>query len=272
MYKSSAKNIGVKTKEKQMTSYARFKTNNRIAYGVVEGTSITEISNSPLKSYKMTSTSHNISDVKLLSPVTPSKIIAIGLNYKSHLGDRPGPESPEPFIKAPNSIIGHEDNIVIPRIAIDEKVKIQPEAELALIIGKECKGVNQSNALDYVFAYTCGNDVSARDWQRNDLQWARAKSSDTFAPIGPWMTTGLDPTNTQVICRVNGEEKQNQNTSDLLHPIVKIIEYVSAVITLNVGDVIMTGTPGTPGDIFPGDIVEVEISGVGTLRNPVISE
>ena len=149
------------------------------------------------------------------------------------------------------------DEIIIPKAAIDEKVKIQPEAELAVVIGKECKGATQANALDFVFAYTCGNDVSARDWQQNDLQWTRAKSSDTFGPIGPWMTTDLDPTNLQVICRVNGEEKQNQNTSDLLHPLVKIIEYVSAVVTLHVGDVIMTGTPGTPGDIFPGDIVEV---------------
>ena len=197
--------------------------------------------------------------------------MAIGLNYKSHLGGRPGPKAPEPFLKASTSVIGNNDDIIIPKIALDEGVKIQPEAELAVVIGKTCKGASQNNALDFVFAYTCGNDVSARDWQSNDLQWARAKSSDTFAPIGPWMTTDLDPTNIQVICRVNGEEKQNQNTSDLLHPLTKIIEYVSSVITLEVGDVLMTGTPGTPGDIHPGDVVEVELSGVGVLRNPVVA-
>ena len=255
-----------------MTNYARFSTKNKIAYGIVEGETITEISNSPLEAYNVLNETHNLSEVKLLSPVEPSKIIAIGLNYKSHLGDRPGPKSPEPFIKAPNSVIGHGDEIIIPKIALEEKIKIQPEAELAVVIGKECKSATQNNALDYVFAYTCGNDVSGRDWQRNDLQWTRAKSSDTFAPIGPWMTTNLDPTNIQVICRVNREEKQNQNTSDLLHPLTKIIEYVSAVVTLTPGDVIMTGTPGTPGDIFPGDVVEVEISGVGVLSNPVVAE
>ena len=255
-----------------MTNYARFKANGEVSYGVVEGNTVTKITGSPFQSYNSTNDSYAVSDVKLLSPTNPSKVVAIGLNYKSHLGGRPGPEAPEPFLKASTSVIGNGDEIIIPKAAINEKVKIQPEAELAVVIGKECKGATQANALDFVFAYTCGNDVSARDWQQNDLQWTRAKSSDTFAPIGPWMTTDLDPTNLQVICRVNGEEKQNQNTSDLLHPLVKIIEYVSAVVTLHVGDVIMTGTPGTPGDIFPGDIVEVEVNEVGVLSNPVVAQ
>ena len=255
-----------------MTNYARFKANGEISYGVVEGDTVTKISGSPFQSYSSTNESHAISNVKLLSPTSPSKVVAIGLNYRSHLGGRPGPSAPEPFLKASTSVIGNGDEIIIPKAAIDEKVKIQPEAELAVVIGKECKGATQANALDFVFAYTCGNDVSARDWQQNDLQWTRAKSSDTFGPIGPWMTTDLDPTNLQVICRVNGEEKQNQNTSDLLHPLVKIIEYVSAVVTLHVGDVIMTGTPGTPGDIFPGDMVEVEVNEVGVLTNPVVAQ
>ena len=255
-----------------MTNYARFKANEEVSYGVVEGDTVTKITGSPFQSYNSTNDSYAVSDVKLLSPTNPSKVVAIGLNYKSHLGGRPGPEAPEPFLKASTSVIGNGDEIIIPKAAINEKVKIQPEAELAVVIGKECKGATQANALDFVFAYTCGNDVSARDWQQNDLQWTRAKSLDTFAPIGPWMTTDLDPTNLQVICRVNGEEKQNQNTSDLLHPLVKIIEYVSAVVTLHVGDVIMTGTPGTPGDIFPGDIVEVEVNEVGVLSNPVVAQ
>ncbi len=255
-----------------MTTYARFAINGAVLHGIVEGDAIKEISGSPLNDYSETGNSHNLKDVKLLPPVAPRKIVAIGLNYRSHLGDKPGPAAPEPFLKSSTTVVGQGDNIVIPKIAIDEGVKIQPEAELALVIGKDCKGATQANALDYVFAYTCGNDVSARDWQANDLQWARAKSSDTFGPIGPWMTTDLDPTNIQVICRVNGEEKQNQNTSDLLHPVTRIIEYVSSVITLEVGDVVMTGTPGTPGDIHPGDVVEVELSGVGVLTNPVVAE
>lgn len=255
-----------------MTTFARFEINGSVSHGIVEGQAIKEISGSPLNDYSETGNSHNLQDVKLLPPVSPRKIVAIGLNYRSHLGDKPGPAAPEPFLKSSTTVVGQGDNIVIPKVAIEEGVKIQPEAELALVIGKDCKGATQENALDYVFAYTCGNDVSARDWQANDLQWARAKSSDTFGPIGPWMTTDLDPTNIQVICRVNGEEKQNQNTSDLLHPVTRIIEYVSSVITLQVGDVIMTGTPGTPGDIHPGDVVEVELSGVGVLTNPVVAE
>ena len=255
-----------------MTTFARFEIDGTVLHGIVEGHAIKEISGSPLNDYSETGNSHNLQDVKLLPPVSPRKIVAIGLNYRSHLGDKPGPAAPEPFLKSSTTVVGQGDNIVIPKVAIAEGVKIQPEAELALVIGKDCKGATQENALDYVFAYTCGNDVSARDWQANDLQWARAKSSDTFGPIGPWMTTDLDPTNIQVICRVNGEEKQNQNTSDLLHPVTRIIEYVSSVITLQVGDVIMTGTPGTPGDIHPGDVVEVELSGVGVLTNPVVAE
>ena len=255
-----------------MTTFARFEIDGTVLHGIVEGHAIKEISGSPLNDYSETGTSHNLQDVKLLPPVSPRKIVAIGLNYRSHLGDKPGPAAPEPFLKSSTTVVGQGDNIVIPKGAIEEGVKIQPEAELALVIGKDCKGATQENALDYVFAYTCGNDVSARDWQANDLQWARAKSSDTFGPIGPWMTTDQEPTNIQVICRVNGEEKHNQNTSDLLHPVTKIIEYVSSVITLQVGDVIMTGTPGTPGDIHPGDVVEVELSGVGVLTNPVVAE
>ena len=254
-----------------MTTYARYIANGAVTHGILDGDILKEISNSPLEDHSETGKSHSVSDVTLLSPTEPSKVVAIGLNYKSHLGGRPGPNAPEPFLKAPTTVIAQNEDIVIPKVALDEGVKIQPEAELALVIGKKCKSASQADALDYVFAYTCGNDVSARDWQQNDLQWARAKSSDTFGPIGPWMTTDLDPTNIQVTCRINGEEKQNQNTSDLLHPVTKIIEYASAVITLNPGDVIMTGTPGTPGDIHPGDVVEVEISGVGVLRNPVVA-
>lgn len=254
-----------------MATYARFERNGETYYGQVDGDSLKILSDSPLGSFQETGESVKISDIRLLSPVSPNKVVAIGLNYKSHLGGRPGPKAPEPFLKASTSVIGNNDDIIIPKIALDEGVKIQPEAELAVVIGKTCKGATQKNALDFVFAYTCGNDVSARDWQSNDLQWTRGKSSDTFAPIGPWMTTDLDPTDIQVICRVNGEEKQNQNTSDLLHPLTKIIEYVSSVITLEIGDVLMTGTPGTPGDIHPGDVVEVEVSGVGVLRNPVVA-
>ena len=255
-----------------MTKYARFEANGEIAYGIVDGNKINQIMGNPFKEHSVTTQTHRMEEIKLLSPVKPGKVVAIGLNYRSHLGDRIAPNVPEPFLKTPTSVIAHEDNIVIPRSALDENVKVEPEAELGVIIGSRCKSVNQSDALNYVFGYTCGNDVSGRDWQENDLQWWRAKSSDTFTPLGPYMVTDLDPTNIQVQCRVNGKEEQNQNTSDLIHPVTRIIEFVSSVMTLEEGDVILTGTPGTPGQIHPGDIVEVEVSGVGILRNSVVAE
>ena len=255
-----------------MTTYARYNIDGSTTYGIKKNDRVHNISGSPFEGPDETGISHGISEVKLLSPVFPRKVVAIGLNYKSHIGSKTPPAVPEPFLKTSTSVIGHEDQRIIPRSAIDEGVKIQPEAELGLVIGKDCKGANQDNALDYVFGYTCGNDVSGRDWQSNDLSWWRAKSSDTFTPLGPWMVTGLDPTDIRVICRVNGEEKQNQSTSDLLHPVTRIIEFVSSVMTLQQGDVILTGTPGTPGDIHPGDEVEVELSGIGTLRNSVVAQ
>ena len=147
-----------------MTNFVRFQNNGNASFGVLEGETISEISNAPFDSYQTTGNTFSLGSVKLLPPVAPKKIVAIGLNYRSHLGGRPGPEAPEPFLKASTTVVGHGDKIVIPKIALEEGVKIQPEAELALVIGKECKGASQANALDYVFAYTCGNDVSARDW------------------------------------------------------------------------------------------------------------
>ena len=261
-----------KIRSQNMTKYARFEAHGEIAYGVLDEHKINQITGTPFGEHDITSHTHEIDEVKLLSPVKPGKVVAIGLNYKSHLGDKMAPKVPEPFLKTATSVIAHEDNIVIPRLALIENVKVQPEAELGVVIGTKCKSVDQSDALNYVFGYTCGNDVSGRDWQENDLQWWRAKSSDTFTPLGPYMVTGLDPTNIQVQCRVNGKEEQNQNTSDLIHPITRIIEFVSSVMTLEEGDVILTGTPGTPGDIHPGDVVEVEVSGIGILRNSVVAE
>jgi 2-keto-4-pentenoate hydratase/2-oxohepta-3-ene-1,7-dioic acid hydratase in catechol pathway len=179
---------------------------------------------------------------------------------------------PEPFFKVPTSIIGPDEAIVIPRAAIEEDVNVQPEGEMSLVIGKKCKGATKANALDFILGYTCGNDVSARDWQRGDLQWWRAKSSDTFSAVGPFIVTDMTHNDMHLICRVNGEVVQEQNTSDLLHDVPRIIEFVSSVVTLLPGDVIMTGTPGTPGNIKKGDVVEVEIKGIGVLKNPVTAE
>ncbi len=255
-----------------MTKYARYEAHGEIAYGIVEGDTVTQITAAPYENYQITDHTHPLSDVKVLAPVVPSKIVAIGLNYRSHLGDRTPPAVPEPFMKTTSALVGQGDDIVIPREAIEEGVKVQPEAELSLVIGKTAKRVSQADALDYVLGYTCGNDVSARGWQQNDLQWARAKSSDTFAPVGPFIVSDLDPSALRLICRINGKVAQDQFTSDLLYDVPRILEFVTQTITLNPGDVVMTGTPGAPGDIHDGDVVEVEITEIGTLSNPVKAE
>lgn len=255
-----------------MTLFTRYSFNEKINYGILDGDEIQSISSAPYNEYTLTGEKNKLADVKLLAPVMPSKVVAIGLNYRSHLGSKTPPTVPEPFLKIPTSIIGPEDNIIIPKIALEESVTIQPEAEMAVVIGKTCKKATQANAVDYILGYTCGNDVSARDWQSNDLQWWRAKSSDTFTPLGPVINTELTHNQMHLIGRVNGKVTQDQVTSDLLHDVPKIIEFVSAVMTLLPGDVIMTGTPGTPPDIHPGDQTEVEIEGIGILRNSVIAE
>jgi 2-keto-4-pentenoate hydratase/2-oxohepta-3-ene-1,7-dioic acid hydratase in catechol pathway len=249
--------------------YARYEAHGEVAYGAVEGDSVRQLTAPPYEPHETTDHIHSLSDVKLLAPVVPNKIVAIGLNYRSHLGDKEPPKVPEPFLKASTSLIGPGDTIVIPREAIDQGVKMQPEAELAVVIGKTCKRATRQDALSYVLGYTCGNDVSARDWQRDDLSWWRAKSSDTFAPLGPFIVTDLDPGNLNLSGRVNGKTVQDSNTSDLLYDVPTIIEFVSRAMTLEPGDVIMTGTPGQPGDIKPGDTVEIEVEGVGVLSNPV---
>lgn len=250
----------------------RYAAHGSTAYGVLDGDTVRQLTSSPFQKYAVTDHTHTLSEVRLLAPVAPSKVVAIGLNYRSHLGDREPPKVPEPFFKTPSSVIGPGDSIVIPRDAIKERVRVQPEAELCVVIGKRCKRATKANALSFVLGYTCGNDVSAREWQRNDLQWWRAKSCDTFAPLGPVIATDLDPSDLRLEARINGKTVQSQTTSDLLHDVPTIIEFVSRVVTLEPGDIIMTGTPGTPGDIHAGDTVEVEIEGIGVLRNSVQAE
>ena len=255
-----------------MTKFARYEAHGEIAYGVVEGDVVKQITASPLEDYQVTDHTHALSEVRLLAPIVPNKIIAIGLNYKSHLGDREPPKVPEPFFKTTSSLIGPNDSIVIPREALEDSITIQEEAELTLVINRRCKRVSKADALSVILGYTCGNDISARQWQRGDLQWWRAKSSDTFSPIGPYIVTDLDPGNLNLSARINGKTAQQINTSDLLYDVPTIIEFVTSVMTLEPGDVIMTGTPGQPGDLHPGDTVEIEIEGIGILSNPVRAE
>ncbi len=213
-----------------------------------------------------------LSEVRLLAPVQPSKVLAAGLNYWSHVGsvDLPGLERPrsEPqlFLKPASSVIGSGREIVIPVGA----EPVQAEGELVAVVGRQCRSVTVGEALTFVFGYTCGNDVSARNWQREDLQWWRAKGSDTFCPIGPYVATGLDPSNLHVRTRVNGAVAQTADTKLLIFGVAELVSFASRVMTLEPGDLIMTGTPGETPTLRAGDLVEVEIEGIGALSNPVI--
>ena len=204
---------------------------------------------------------------RLLAPVQPSKVVAVGLNYRTHAEEfhLEIPEEPILFLKPPSCVIGHGDAIVLP----PDVGRVDYEAELAVVMGRRCHGLAASTAAEYVAGYTCANDVTARRLQKRDGQWSRAKGFDTFCPLGPWIVTDLDPADLEVIGRVNGEVRQRGRTRDLLFPIPVLIEYASAVMTLEPGDVILTGTPAGVGPLAPGDVVEVEVPGLGVLRNPV---
>jgi 2-keto-4-pentenoate hydratase/2-oxohepta-3-ene-1,7-dioic acid hydratase in catechol pathway len=251
--------------EPQIVKYARFQVGGKAAYGIVEGDRVRQIEGDFFGARKPTDKTFAISEVKLLAPTRPSKIIALAGNYKSHLGDRPAPKNPECFLKPPSCLIGQGQPIVIPK----GTAKVDHEGELVIVIGKRACKVSPEKAMDCVLGVTCGNDVSARDWQKNDVQWWRAKGCDTFGPCGPWVVSGIRYDDLLLTVRVNGEEKQNQRTSDLIFGVAPLVSFISQHVTLEPGDLIFTGTPGTTTAIKPGDVVEVEIEGIGVLKNPV---
>jgi 2-keto-4-pentenoate hydratase/2-oxohepta-3-ene-1,7-dioic acid hydratase in catechol pathway len=210
----------------------------------------------------------SLHDLTLLPPTVPSKIVCVGRNYAAHakeLGNEV-PEEPLLFFKPPSALIGHGEAIrLLPQMG-----KVDHEAELAVVIGREAHNVLASEASNYVLGYTCANDVSDRDFQKKDGQWTRAKGFDTFCPLGPWINTTLDPHDVAVLCSVNGEPRQIGRTSQLIFDIPSLIAYISAIMTLMPGDLVLTGTPAGVGAITSGDVVEVSVEGIGELRNPVI--
>ncbi len=247
-------------------AYVRFRHAGRVSCGRLDGHLVYEVTGSLFDNPAPTGVTLRLTDVALLAPVEPSKIIAVGRNYKSHLGERPALAAPGLFAKFPNAIIGTGEAIVIPPGAED----VHYEGEMVIVVGREAKAVPPGGASPFVFGVTAGNDVSERVWQKNDLQWLRAKSSDTFAPLGPAIVTGLDYNDLLVETRLNGEVRQSQRTRDLIFDVDTIISYVTQFVTLLPGDLIFTGTPGTTQAMKPGDVVEVEVEGVGVLRNPVV--
>jgi len=250
----------------QITRYVRFRQGSAIRYGLLEGETIRELRGGLFDQRVETGARRKLSDVKLLWPCEPPKVLAVGLNYKSHLGDRPAPKQPELFWKAPSALVEPEGNIVIPQGAKN----VHYEGELVVVMGRRAKNVTVAEAPNYIFGVTCGNDVSERDWQRGDLQWWRAKACDTFAPLGPVIAAGLDYPKSRLTLRLNGQVKQSQMISDLLFDVPTIVSFASRHVTLEPGDVIYTGTPGATSAMKPGDAVEVEIDGIGILRNKVV--
>ena len=245
-----------------------FAIDNKVKYGILKGESIQAIEDKPFRYLKPTDQYYQLGEVKLLSPCTPSKIVALGLNYRSHAEETksPLPDAPLIFLKPSTAVIGPEDNIVYPPFS----ARVDYEAELAVVIKKPAWRVSLEEALDYVLGYTCFNDVTARDLQHQNGQWTRAKGFDTFAAVGPCIETELDPGNVTLETYLNGELKQQGNTSDLIYAVPELINFISNVMTLLAGDIIATGTPSGIGPMYPGDTVEIKIEGIGTLRNHVV--
>jgi 2-keto-4-pentenoate hydratase/2-oxohepta-3-ene-1,7-dioic acid hydratase in catechol pathway len=253
--------------------YARFRHGDFEGYGLVEGGSVRPLEGDLFGEHRRAGEALPLASVRLLAPVArPGKILAAAVNYPSHVagsqamtGLTEAPKQPELFLKPSSSVIGPEEAIVLPRDA----GRVDYEGELVAVIGRTCRGADPDEALACVFGYTCGNDVSARHWQRDDLQWWRAKGSDTFSPVGPYIAGGLDPADLELRTRLNGSEVQAANTGTLIHSVAALIAFASRVMTLEPGDLVFTGTPGQTGRLSEGDVVEVEIGGIGVLRNAV---
>lgn len=288
----------------KVARYARFQVGETVAYGVVEADRIRQIDGDLFGQWRPTERTYPLAEVKLLIPsARPTQVLALAGNYKSHLGggdhvttvttttkvitnvqtsqttadsttkteiEKPGEvpakfQTPQLFFKSPSSLIATGEEIVIPPGTND----VHFEAELVIVVGRRAKNVSEDGARECILGVTCGNDVSARDWQKNDVQWWRAKGSDTFGPVGPFIITGVDYDNLQLRLKLNGKVLQDESTAQLIHSVPQIVSFVSRHITLHPGDLIFTGTPGRTSAIRPGDTVEVELEHAGTLNNRV---
>ena len=247
----------------------RYEHRGTVGYGVWREGMIHPVEGRLFDSFAETGERLPEGDVRLLSPLVPNKLIAIGLNYREHAREqgKPLPEEPLMFMVSPTAVVGPGEAIRLPNL----EDRIDHEAELVIVIGRRGKNIPREKAEEYIFGYTCANDVSNRVLQARDGQNTRAKSFDTFKPLGPAIATEIDPSNLSVRCRVNGEIRQDGRTSDLIHPVPALVEFISSVFPLEPGDVILTGTPSGVGPLRPGDEVEVTIEGIGTLSNRVVA-
>jgi 2-keto-4-pentenoate hydratase/2-oxohepta-3-ene-1,7-dioic acid hydratase in catechol pathway len=257
--------------------WCRVQSGNAAAYGIIENDMVTAVTGSPFESYTRTPTTVPLKQAKLLVPVIPPTFYAAGVNYREHvteMAQRRGvkPEFPpaaDVGYRANNALVADGEPIVIPKDATEQ---VQYEGELVVVIGQRCKRVSEADALDCVFGYTIGNDVSERTWQRGDRTFWRGKNTDTFKPMGPWIVTGLDPDALRVTIRLNGKEMFTYAVKDAIFGIRQFISRMSQYLTLHPGDVLWMGTDGATENMKDGDVVEVEIPGIGVLRNPVVRE
>lgn len=255
----------------------RISTGEVTKYGVIEGDIVRGFMGSPFLSgeerdnqFEADGSIYKLPDIKLLAPCTPSKLVCLGLNYRSHAEEVkiPEPKIPLIFLKPSTAVVGPDDNIILP----PGSRRVDYEAELGVVIGKNARFVPEEKAYDYVLGYTCVNDVTERYNQRDDGQWTRAKGYDTFAPLGPCIDTDIDPGNLLVETYLNGELRQSARTGDLIFGIPALLHFITGVMTLLPGDIIATGTMSGIGRMNSGDKVEVRIEKIGTLRNPVVSQ
>ena len=251
----------------------RFELTGRTGYGILEGEKISVLWSTPFGDGLKNTVGEiaSLPAVKLLAPCEPTKIVALGLNYRDHAAEfgHPLPEEPLLFMKPSTAVIGPDEDIIYPAMSR----RVDYEAELAVVIGKTARHVKEEDVRDYVLGYTCINDVTARDLQKKDGQFTRSKSFDTFAPLGPWIETAIpDPDNLTVEAFLNGERRQHSSTRNLVFPVGALVSFISRIMTLLPGDVIATGTPAGVGAMQPGDVVEIRVEGIGTLRNRLVAE
>ena len=264
---------GTTTMAADINRYVRYALDDQVHYGIEDGDRIHTLDGPPWLSGNRTGGSVASADVTLLAPAEPSKVIAVGYNYISHREEmtheepRPIPEYPPLFLKLPTTITGPDTDVPYPADATD----LHFEGELVVVIGKTASKVSAEDAADYIFGVTAGNDISERSWQANDLQWFRAKGTDKFGPLGPAIVTGLNYLDLRVQTRLNGETMQDQSSIDQIHNIHAVLSYVTQYVTLYPGDIIYTGTPGATSAMKPGDEVEIEVEGVGILKNHIVS-
>jgi 2-keto-4-pentenoate hydratase/2-oxohepta-3-ene-1,7-dioic acid hydratase in catechol pathway len=257
--------VGASAFAQDVTRYVRYEHDGATSYGVLEGETIHQLGGDVFGSHERTGATVALGDVTLLPPSEPKKVVAAGLNYRSHLGGATPAEYPGLFDKHATSLIGHEAEITY----YEDATNLHFEGEMVLIIGKVTRNVSVEDAPDHIFAVAPGNDISERVWQSNDLQWFRAKGADTFGPVGPVMARGVDYNDLLLQTRVNGEVLQSQRTRDLLFDSAYLVSYASRYVTLEPGDMIYTGTPGATSAMQPGDVVEIELEHVGVLRNTI---